>query len=201
MVTPKFDFDKSYNLLLEEVGKAHVVYLNGIRTTEQKFKENLNGFNDIWSLYGNEWSPQDTAYRGAIELDDQYRNTTDGTGNDWADIAIFVTKFLFNYALEQIGLEGIVKKALKHNKLKKELQKLIKDNADPEIIKDVAKQIDDLQDIADFFDTIKSGIELAESFIQLDGLEDLVKDDEFTAKALLFLQKVSSHIPILKNIS
>jgi len=191
------DFNKVFTQLIEEGGKIRVLYMNGIRTTEDQFKENLIGFDQIWNLQGKLVLPGKCISRGSIDLDTQYRNTTDSTGNDWLDLGVFVGKFLFEYALSQISFGGIIEQANKHKALKKKFEQLKKEGKD---VTEIAEQIDDLKDIADFFGTINTGIELAESFTKLSNPADLVKDDDFTAKAILFIKEVAGFIPGFGNI-
>jgi hypothetical protein len=143
MSTPKFEFNAVWNQRLEESGKISVVYINGIRTREESYKKNIQGFDGIWNLYGNLIAPAkqaqkdtllkyfDPISKGAINLDVQYRNTSDSTGNDWADIGVFVVKFLVGDILEQ--LQGQLKdfpfdvaegKVNEYNNLKKKIDLL-----------------------------------------------------------------------------
>jgi hypothetical protein len=198
MSDPSFDFNPVFSQLIKDAGKIRVVYINGIRTTESQFEDNLKGFDNIWNLSGNLLVPETSVPRGSIDLDRTYRNTTDSTGNDWLDIGVFAGKALFNYALSKISFAGIVEQANKHKALKKKIEELKEAGQD---VTELAKELDSLKDVADFFEVIKTGYELAESFTKLSNPVDLVKDDDFTAKAILFLKEVAGFIPGFGEVS
>jgi len=196
--TLNFDFNRVFDQLIEAAGKSRFIYINGIRTTSSQFEEDLNRFDQAWKLSNNRVVPGVSEFRGSIELDTKYRNTTDSTGNDWGDLAVFVGKFLFSYALDKIAFEDIVNQANKHKALQRKIEEL---KAAGEDVTELVKELDLLKNVADFFGIIKSGYELAESFSKISTPSDLVKNGDFTAKAILFLKEVSSYVPAFGEIS
>ncbi|WP_414623230.1 calcium-binding protein, partial [Calothrix sp. CCY 0018] len=198
----KFDFDNVFNQLIEEGGKTRVIYINGIRTTEDKYRENIIGFDNIWQISGNLYEPQKDVYsstKGLIELDTQYRNTTDSTGNNWGDVGVFALKFLLEYAVNKFSFSEILEKANKHKQLAKKIKSLEAAGKD---VTQLAKDLDFVRDGFEIFEVVKTGYELAQKFLQSQNPIELVtKDDNFTAKALIFIKDIANFIPGFGEIS
>src|SRR6476661_2558794 len=217
----KFDFDAVWNQRLEDSGKISVVYINGIRTVEDKYKKDIRGFDGIWNFHGNLLAPAgqhqkdvllknfDSISKGAINLDLKYRNTSDSTGNDWADIGVFAIKFLVGDIIESIKslpFDLAKNKVDQYKDLQKQIETLQNAGEDVTELKqdldklkngaDIGKIFDNFSKFLDVFEVIKSGWEIAEKFIKLDSPKDALKDPDFTAQIFDFIKNAIKLIPV-----
>ncbi|MEP6519879.1 hypothetical protein [Microcoleus vaginatus] len=183
MATPKqFDFDKIYDQLIEEGGKSHLLYVNGIRTLDFEFNRDLNLLDAQWKIRNNKWAQDASGFRGSIQLDDRYLNSSGG--KDFVDLASFATDFLFNMALDSIKWKDTFKDSKRY-----------KDANDSglDLGEFLGSVLDTVKNAFDLFENFKDAYKLVESFVNVfaggGSAVDLFRDDDFTAKAIKFLQE------------